>query len=116
MTMTRLAVIDEQDAARTRMCGSPTLLVDGEDPFAVADAPASLSCRLYPDGGVPSVRALRRVLIPAVPRNGHPHGHPTTRRAPAAPVRPGRRHSPQPYARSADDVAAYSSSAATMAL
>lgn len=48
------------------MPGSPTLLLDGVDPFPV-DAAPSLSCRLYPhaDGtveGAPSVAELRAVL------------------------------------------------------
>ena len=50
-----------------RMHGSPTLLVDGTDPFAVPGQPPSLSCRLYRDAagrmsGAPTVEALRRVL------------------------------------------------------
>ncbi|WP_324618442.1 organomercurial lyase [Streptomyces sp. XY413] len=45
------------------MTGSPTLLLDGIDPFAVAGAPASVSCRLYRDAdGAPSIRALRQAL------------------------------------------------------
>jgi hypothetical protein len=49
------------------MRGSPTLLLDGIDPFAVAGQRPSLSCRLYrdPDGradGAPSVDALRNAI------------------------------------------------------
>jgi hypothetical protein len=49
------------------MHGSPTLLIDGRDPFAQPGAQASVSCRLYrgADGrasGAPSVTELRRVL------------------------------------------------------
>ncbi|MGW5201238.1 organomercurial lyase [Streptomyces spiralis] len=60
-------VSDAAQAARLGMTGSPTVLIDGVDPFAVPGAPASLSCRLYrgPDGraeGAPSVDALRRAL------------------------------------------------------
>jgi hypothetical protein len=61
-------VIDTQaDAERTGMRGSPTLLVNGVDPFADADEPASVSCRLYrgSDGaiqGAPSIDQLRQVL------------------------------------------------------
>jgi hypothetical protein len=49
------------------MHGSPTLLVDGSDPFAAPGEPPSLSCRLYRDasgriGPVPSVEELRRAL------------------------------------------------------
>jgi hypothetical protein len=61
------SVADPEEAARRGMHGSPTLLIDGRDPFAVPDAPPSLSCRLYPapDGsrhGAPSVEDLRRAL------------------------------------------------------
>ncbi|MEV6105677.1 alkylmercury lyase family protein [Streptomyces sp. NPDC051940] len=58
---------DEVQAERLGMAGSPTVLVDGVDPFAVPGVAASLSCRLYrgPDGrveGSPGVEALRFVL------------------------------------------------------
>jgi hypothetical protein len=61
-------VIGTQSGAERRgMHGSPTLLVDGRDPFAAPGSAASVSCRLYPgaDGraqGAPSVAQLRRVL------------------------------------------------------
>ena len=63
----RRIVTDPEEAARRGMHGSPTLLIDGRDPFADPDTPPSLSCRLYwaPDGrpqGAPSVEDLRRVL------------------------------------------------------
>jgi len=56
-----------EEAAATGMTGSPTLLVDGIDPFAEPGAVPSLSCRLFrsADGAVqdvPSVAELRRVL------------------------------------------------------
>jgi hypothetical protein len=49
------------------MHGSPTLLVDGTDPFAAPGEAPSLSCRLYRDAagrtsGAPTVGALRRAL------------------------------------------------------
>lgn len=60
-------VREESEAARWGMTGSPTVLLDGVDPFAAADAPASVSCRLYRDTygrtqGAPSVQALRQAL------------------------------------------------------
>src|SRR5262249_10782712 len=60
-------VSDEAQAARWGMRGSPTVLVDGIDPFAVAEAAPSVSCRLYrgADGsvdGAPSVTDLHRAL------------------------------------------------------
>ncbi|MCW2723033.1 MAG: hypothetical protein JWR81_6855 [Pseudonocardia sp.] len=47
--------------------GSPTVVIDGVDPFAdQASAGAGLSCRVYrgPEGvsGAPSLEALRRVI------------------------------------------------------
>ncbi|MER7185476.1 alkylmercury lyase family protein [Streptomyces hyaluromycini] len=61
-------VVDVQaEAERRNMHGSPTLLVDGCDPFAVPGTAAGLSCRLYrmADGridGAPSVEELRQIL------------------------------------------------------
>ena len=63
----RREVADERQAAKEGMHGSPTLLIDGVDPFAGPDQAPSLSCRLYRDqagraGGAPSVQALRQAL------------------------------------------------------
>lgn len=60
-------VHDQDQAAALRMSGSPTLLVDGVDPFAVPGQPPSLSCRLYHDEhgtltGAPSVAQLREAI------------------------------------------------------
>jgi hypothetical protein len=60
-------VVDEPDqAARRGLHGSPTLLIDGIDPFAEPGQRASVSCRLYRDGGraegAPSVRQLRQAI------------------------------------------------------
>ena len=59
-------ITDEGEAARRGMHGSPTLLIDGADPFAEPGQPPSMSCRLYrgDDGlasGAPSIAQLRRV-------------------------------------------------------
>lgn len=53
-------IASPEEAVAAGMSGSPTILVDGVDPFA-SDAPGSLACRRYPDaggGGAPSVDAL----------------------------------------------------------
>jgi len=68
----RRVVACEREAAEAGMHGSPTLLVDGVDPFARPGEAASLSCRLYPGvtggaGGVPSAAAL----LEALSRDGH---------------------------------------------
>src|SRR6266851_3633450 len=41
------ADIGPEDAQRLDFHGSPTFLVNGRDPFAGGDAPASLGCRVY---------------------------------------------------------------------
>jgi hypothetical protein len=66
---------DEGDAVRLGMRGSPTLLVNGVDPFAARGTPASLSCRIYRDeightSGAPTVAALRLALQKAAERTG----------------------------------------------
>ncbi|WP_436499635.1 alkylmercury lyase family protein [Actinokineospora sp. HUAS TT18] len=60
-------VRDAETAAAVGMTGSPTLLVDGVDPFAEPGVAPSVSCRLYrhEDGhldGAPSVARLRDAL------------------------------------------------------
>jgi len=46
--------------------GSPSILIDGVDPFADSDAPVGLSCRIYttPSGpaGSPTLEQLRAAL------------------------------------------------------
>lgn len=59
--------IDDLDAARASgMHGSPTILVDGRDPFAPEGTEPSLSCRLYRsmDGtdGAPTIAAIVEAL------------------------------------------------------
>lgn len=63
----RRVVHDERQAAALGMRGSPTLLIDGADPFAPASQPTGLGCRLYRQadgslGGAPPVDSLRDVL------------------------------------------------------
>ena len=66
-TISRRVIADAELAQRWSMLGSPTLLIDGVDPFAKSGQPASLSCRLYPSStgkseGTPAVSALRAVI------------------------------------------------------
>jgi hypothetical protein len=65
-----VTVIETDEQARVRgFIGSPTFLVDGVDPFAVAGAPTAVACRVYPApnglSGVPTVAALRDALVTA---------------------------------------------------
>lgn len=59
-------VATAEDAERLRFRGSPTVLVNGADPFADEAAPVGLSCRVFqtPDGlrGAPTVAQLVEVL------------------------------------------------------
>lgn len=66
LTIEHVRIATPADAERLGFRGSPTLLVDGADPFAGDDEPIGLSCRIFqtPDGpaGTPSVTQLREVL------------------------------------------------------
>jgi hypothetical protein len=63
----RREIATEREAAEAGMRGSPTLLVNGADPFATPGQAPSMSCRLYRDATgrtdrAPSVEALQQVL------------------------------------------------------
>jgi hypothetical protein len=66
----RHVIESDEDAAKLGMHGSPTLLIDGSDPFPVPAAGPALACRLYPSdagppAGAPAVSALREALARA---------------------------------------------------
>lgn len=76
----RREVADHREAAGLGMHGSPTLLIDGADPFAAPGQGPSLSCRLYRDAtgradGAPPVGALRRALEQASAQGQAEAGH-----------------------------------------
>ena len=63
----RRQISGEQEAAEAGMAGSPTVLINGADPFAAPGQVPGLACRLYRDAtgraaGAPTVEALRRAL------------------------------------------------------
>ncbi|MCH7670182.1 MAG: thioredoxin family protein [Acidobacteria bacterium] len=65
-----LELVDTQEKAESaNFRGSPTVLINGVDPFADPDAPVGLSCRMYPsdDGyvGSPTLEQLRSALVAA---------------------------------------------------
>jgi hypothetical protein len=67
--VTQRVVEDAETATAVGMTGSPTLLVDGVDPFAEPGVVPSVSCRLYRDedghlDGAPSVARLREACSP----------------------------------------------------
>lgn len=55
-------VSSAEDADRLHFRGSPTILIDGVDPFADEDAPFGLTCRVYQTEhgfeGAPSIAQL----------------------------------------------------------
>ena len=67
VSVSHQVISDEDEAARWGMHGSPTLLIDGVDPFAEPGQPPSMSCRLYRDddgrtSGAPSASQLRQAI------------------------------------------------------
>jgi hypothetical protein len=58
-----------KQAEQLGFAGSPTILIDGVDPFAEPEQPIGLGCRVYrtPDGlaGVPTVDQLAHALAGA---------------------------------------------------
>jgi hypothetical protein len=65
----RIQVTKTEDADRLVLRGSPTVLIEGQDPFAGLDAPRGLSCRDFTtsDGrrGAPTVRRATGSSAPA---------------------------------------------------
>ena len=59
-------VTSPEEAERLRFRGSPTVLLDGRDPFAAETDPVGLSCRVFrtPEGlrGAPTVEQLVSAL------------------------------------------------------
>lgn len=66
--VTHTTVETPEAAERLRFRGSPTVLVNGRDPFADDASPVGLSCRIYRTEagteGAPSVDALVAALQP----------------------------------------------------
>ena len=66
VSVERRLVTTPEEAEAARFRGSPTILVNGEDPFASGDEPFGLACRVYqtPDGpaGSPTTEQLEAIL------------------------------------------------------
>jgi hypothetical protein len=62
VVLTERVIDDPEVAAAAGMLGSPTVLIDGCDPFTAAGVEASVSCRLFPTAsgydGAPTVDDL----------------------------------------------------------
>jgi len=60
-----IEVADEGAAAERGMHGSPTILIDGVDPFSPPGAVSAMMCRIVPGGDpVPSEGTIRAALEP----------------------------------------------------
>lgn len=73
--VSREMISSADEAARRGMHGSPTLLIDGADPFAEPGQQPSMSCRLYRDedgqaSGAPTAGQLQRVIEQALATAG----------------------------------------------
>lgn len=66
LVVTRRLVDTPEAAEQVGFRGSPSILIDGEDPFSAPDARVGLSCRIYqtPDGpaGSPTLDQLREAV------------------------------------------------------
>lgn len=68
VSVSHQVISDEDEAARWRMHGSPTLLIDGVDPFAELGQPPGMSCgctammrAAYPVRHQPASSAMRSI-------------------------------------------------------
>lgn len=72
LQVTRRRVDTPEEAEQLRFRGSPTILLDGRDPFA-EDEPYGLACRIYqtPDGpaGSPTLDQLEQVVGEHLPES-----------------------------------------------
>lgn len=66
LVVQRRLVANAEEAQAARFRGSPTILIDGHDPFASDKEAFGLTCRLYatPDGraGSPTIEQLEAAL------------------------------------------------------
>lgn len=64
--ITTRVITDQNEAEAAQFTGSPTILINGRDPFAEPGQAPALTCRLYPtpDGlaGTPTADQLRQAL------------------------------------------------------
>jgi len=74
--VTHTRVDTDEEAERIGFHGSPTILVDGADPFPAQGVPTGLTCRVYQttEGpqGAPTVDELRAAIVDAAVNGGFP--------------------------------------------
>lgn len=65
-------ISDDEQAQLWGFTGSPTILLNGVDPFADPDAPIGIACRIYRTAtgvsGIPDQNTLREALLREVER------------------------------------------------
>lgn len=66
LRVTHHRVESQEEAERVGFHGSPSITIDGADPFGTGAEQVSFSCRIYPTpegpGGSPTLEQLREVL------------------------------------------------------
>ena len=66
VSFTRRVVTSQEEADQLGFLGSPSVMIDGRDPFAAPGQNPALACRLYRDdsgvSGVPPLEPLRQAL------------------------------------------------------
>lgn len=63
-------VSSDEDAARLGFTGSPTIVVDGTDPFATPGSRPALACRLYATAQGPACSPSLEQLVEVLSRAG----------------------------------------------
>lgn len=75
--VTARVITDQNQAERTGFTGSPTILINGHDPFAEPGRPAGPACRMYrtPDGlsGLPQPSPAQAGTDPWLDLRRHHH-------------------------------------------
>jgi hypothetical protein len=68
--VTTILVTSQAQAEQLQFAGSPTVMIDGHDPFAGPASSPGLSCRLYRDGitltGTPPLEPIKHAIRQAM--------------------------------------------------
>ncbi len=75
MVVTERVIDDPLLAAAAGSHGSPTVLIDGHDPFTAAGIAASVSCRLFPTvSGLDAAPTVEDLVLALSTAGGEPSG------------------------------------------